>query len=1066
MDITLFDKYCAKLKIKKNNPRVLCNMYYKYCICQKCFLFLRLHLFLYLLKNAKMVGKYSNRIVYLFCMMIFVMITPAFSQQIKDTSLTIRAEVQLKKWNQVSQLRIDSVYVLKQPKQVKIFFSKGLSFLPVREDNLKDLQKSISAILDKNLKEYKILIFSNGYEYAQLLPNYFNLTLGIDSTRLSRKVNKIKFIKKIGGIEPEKALYYNYIALWHSHGWYYESELDRWEWQRARLFGTVEDISPMAFVLPYLSPMLENAGATVFIPRERDIQISEVIIDNNFSTGKSEFILDTETSILSESEGFIWKDTLFEDENPFKMGTSLLIQTKVSGKVATYLPDIPAKGEYAVYVSYKQHYKDNSDSIIYTIHHSGGATAFLIDQSMGGGTWIYLGTFLFEKGKNLNTGSIEVSCSGDLVSLDAFKLGGGMGNIARRPSKITIPKQRSLKSTNIEKPQEKVNNANAFSWKISGKPRYMEGARYWLQYAGMPDTLVYSLNDGKNDYNDDYQSRGEWINYLKGKPNGPKDHRNLEGLNIPIDLSFAFHTDAGVTPNDSIIGTLGIYSTVRDSGLFPNGQSKLASRDLTDIIQSQVVDDIRKLYNPKWTRRSMWDHEYSEAWRPNVPSMLLELFSHQNLADAKFGLDPRFQFDVSRAIYKGMLRFQATQEGRDYVVQPLPVNYMAINEINDSEYELTWMAVEDSLEISAKPDYYKVYQRIDNHGFDEGVIVENSSFRFTIDSVNQIYSFKVTAVNDGGESFPGEVLSVGVASNSPSTVLVVNAFDRICGPAIVDNGKFAGIAWWEDEGVADKTNIAFTGQQYDFDRESSWLDDDSPGWGASYGDMEGKVIPGNTFDFCYTHGESILAAGYSFISVSDEAFISAKDLNSDKYKIVDIILGEEKTTPRYKNPLESDFKIFTKPFIAKLKQLTDSGTNLLLTGAYVGSDAEITKDSFAIKFASEVLHYKWRTNHATKNGAVSTTDYAKPYFKGNFQFNTIYAPEIYSVEAPDAIEPSGEGAITAWRYKENNTSAGTLYNGKYKTIILGFPFETIIKKEERNELMKAMLSYFSIKNQE
>ncbi len=60
--------------------------------------------------------------------------------------------------------------------------------------------------------------------------------------------------------------------------------LDRWEWQRARLFGTVEDISVMGYVLPYLTRMLENAGANVFLPRERDMQTNEVIVDNDMST--------------------------------------------------------------------------------------------------------------------------------------------------------------------------------------------------------------------------------------------------------------------------------------------------------------------------------------------------------------------------------------------------------------------------------------------------------------------------------------------------------------------------------------------------------------------------------------------------------------------------------------------------------------------------------------------------------------------------------------------------------------------------------------------------------------
>jgi hypothetical protein len=47
----------------------------------------------------------------------------------------------------------------------------------------------------------------------------------------------------------------------------------------------------MAYVVPYLAPMLENSGAVVFLPRERDIQVNEVIVDNDRSTGTSGFEL-------------------------------------------------------------------------------------------------------------------------------------------------------------------------------------------------------------------------------------------------------------------------------------------------------------------------------------------------------------------------------------------------------------------------------------------------------------------------------------------------------------------------------------------------------------------------------------------------------------------------------------------------------------------------------------------------------------------------------------------------------------------------------------------------------
>ena len=84
-------------------------------------------------------------------------------------------------------------------------------------------------------------------------------------------------------LKHSKGLNGKNILLWHSHGWYFNNNEKRWMWQRARLFQTVEDVGPMAFTIPYLIPMLENAGANVFVPRERDIQLNEVLADNDFN---------------------------------------------------------------------------------------------------------------------------------------------------------------------------------------------------------------------------------------------------------------------------------------------------------------------------------------------------------------------------------------------------------------------------------------------------------------------------------------------------------------------------------------------------------------------------------------------------------------------------------------------------------------------------------------------------------------------------------------------------------------------------------------------------------------
>ncbi|MCU4175033.1 hypothetical protein [Carboxylicivirga sp. N1Y90] len=989
----------------------------------------------------------NHRGLIAFCLLIFWGSTVIVGQSLRSLNLNKKANKRLENWQNVfyewehlGKVSIDSIKVEESIKEIDVYFSENLAYMPVRETSIDVLSASLKTKLRKKFKDYTLNVYTGAYEYSELVPNIYRDSLAICGKRtLPPKVKAGNLVQRVDDNKYSKGLSSNHLALWHSHGWYYESKLDRWEWQRARLYGTVEDIFPMTYVLPYLVPMLENAGANVFLPRERDFQKHEVIVDNDGCTGNSEFYLHSNNEPIPK-EGFAWRDTLFSGDNPFKIGNSQTLRLDEEQIVASYLPEFPVSGEYAVYVSYHQS-EENSDAVEYKVNHTGGSTSYIVDQTMGGGTWVYLGTYSFNKGIDSLQGSVEVFGM-DQVSLDAIRFGGGMGNVARRPSDKLKANEWSLAGTNAVSNDIEV-SPDDYSWKTSKRPRYMEAARYWMQYAGMPDSLVYSLNEEKNDYNDDYQSRGEWVNYLK------------DGLNIPIDLAFAFHTDAGVTPNDSIIGTLGIYSSVRDGGVFSNGQSKLANRDLCDVVQSEIVNDIRHLFNENWTRRAMWDKQYSEAWRPDVPTMLLELLSHQNLADMRYGLDPRFRFAVSRSIYKGILKFQAFQEARSYVVQPLPVDHMAI-EKHENEFVLSWHAVVDSLEPSARATRYKVYKRIGNNGFDNGTVVSDSFYRFSQPEQGEIVSFKVSALNDGGESFPSEILSMGIGEKVDEFVLVVNAFDRVAGPAKIDAKEMAGLASWKDEGVADKFNFGFTGQQYDFDRNSPWLDDDSPGWGASYGDQEGKIIPGNTFDFTAIHGDALMAAGYSFVSMSDEVFNQTKTTLS-VYKAIDIVLGEEKTTQGYKDEDKVGFKIYTPEFMSKLKHACENRIPLIMSGAHVGSDMVENMDSVAIQFTADYLHFKWRTNHAVRTGGVYSTDYAKGDFQTEFKFNTHYNPNIYKVEAPDAIEPV-EGGITAFRYGENNSSAGVLYKGKHCSLTLGFPFETIIDVKQRRELMRQIVA--------
>ncbi len=847
---------------------------------------------------------------------------------------------------------------------------------------------------------------------------------------------------------PTNGLQNRHIALWQSHGWYFEQKLDRWEWQRARLFQTVEDLYTQSYVLPFLVPMLENAGANVLIPRERDCNKQEVIIDNDgILTGNSRYseIDGKETWNQGNDVGFAHLRSVYKDfENPFNEGTYRQITSIKKGEesIAEWLPEIPETNEYAVYVSYKT-VENSTDDALYTVYHKGGTSQFRVNQQMGGGTWIYLGTFSFDKGQH-TTGKVTLSNLSDkkgrIVTADGVKIGGGMGNIARSDSSpIATPR-------------------------ISEYPRFAEASRYWMQWAGIPDS-IYSASQGEDDYSDDYKCRSLWVNYLAG---GSSVIPNQKGLNIPIDLSLGFHTDAGTTLSDSIIGTLGIYYTQMNDGLYANGAPRSLAMNLTDTIMTNIVNDIRLLYEPHWTRREMWDKSYFEA-RPEVPAMLLELLSHQNFADMRYGLDPRFRFTVSRAIYKGILKFIATQRDMEYVVQPLPVDHFSLRMLNENEIELTWQPVNDPLEPTAQAEKYIVYTRIDGGAFDNGRLVEENRFR-TVMPRGVVCSYKVVAVNKGGKSFPSEILSAGHAFNSNGTVMVINGFDRISSPAdfvapAPADTMFAGFLDEKEYGVPYIKDFSYTGSQKEFRRAIPWMDDDAAGFGDSYGNYETEVIAGNTFDYPAVHGKAILKAGYSFVSCSDES-LTPTSLN--EYKYIDLILGKERQTKMGRGgvtPLA--FKTFTPQMQEAITTYCQQGGNIFISGSYVASDlwdnTLIPSEETDRKFATEVLRYKWRVQQATKQGKVKSVSSPFTMLTGNYTYHDTLNSDCYVVEAPDAIEPASEEAYTVMRYSENNMSAGVAFSGTYKTLVLGFPFEALKTEREREEMMKQILEFFNDK---
>lgn len=147
----------------------------------------------------------------------------------------------------------------------------------------------------------------------------------------------------------------------------------------------------------------------------------------------------------------------------------------------------------------------------YLVFHKGGVTEFLVNQQIGGGTWVYLGTFEFDKGTN-DYGMVVLSNESRQKEWYA-----PMPSVWRR------------------------NGKHIARWKTSGLPRYLEGARYAAQWSGFPYS-VYSPSEGKNDYTDDINARSRIINYLSGNSvYNPKE----KGLGVPFEMTLGVHSDAG-----------------------------------------------------------------------------------------------------------------------------------------------------------------------------------------------------------------------------------------------------------------------------------------------------------------------------------------------------------------------------------------------------------------------------------------------------------------------------------------------------------------------------------------
>ncbi len=525
------------------------------------------------------------------------------------------------------------------------------------------------------------------------------------------------------------------VYLSQCHGWIWYDSLDRFSTQRGNVYDTVEDFHNPEGANQYLVAYLENAGAAVFTTKDRGMNPLSVVIDNDAPSSGGAYS-ETGDGFEDAGDGWAASSSWTYGSDPFDQGSTRRFPAS-GDAVATWVPDVPEDGWYAVYVSWDSD-AENAPDAHYRFIHPGGSIDRYYDQTVHGSTWQYSETLWLPAGPGGLTVELlsDSASTGRWLSADAVRVGGGMGDVSRHGG-------------------------------TTGRPRWEEGAILYTQYNGAPTSVYDPYSDGDGS---DPSSRSRWAAW---------EHPTGEDAVYLSWHSNAFQVDAAR-------GTV-TYTYEGSSGSAVDGSYELATN-----VQDEMIDAFRTLWESDWQDRGLNSDAFSEvnpSHNPEMPAALVELAFHDHVDDVAHLKNPQFRRDASRAMYRGIVRYFAERDGLVPVFLPEPPQDLAVVHDEDGRLEASWTAGASGAPYGDAADSYLLYTSADGRSWDKGTEVQGTSTTVSARQGETIY-LRVGAVNSGGVSFPSEVLGARRSPDGLARVLVVSAFDRLEVSTLV----------WEDVG--------------------------------------------------------------------------------------------------------------------------------------------------------------------------------------------------------------------------------------------------------------------------
>ena len=548
---------------------------------------------------------------------------------------------------------------------------------------------------------------------------------------------------------------------------------------------------------------------------------------------------------------------------------------------------------------------------------------------------------------------------------------------------------------------------------ISGFESELESGRFWIIKSmgqGMDSTL-YDLA-GYDDRSDNIGQPARMAAYMCRSNDAARWQRVYVG----------FHSNAG---DGSARGAVGLYDT-RIQSSYPTYYA--AQTNLAAALARQCNVDLRAGTNsviPSWSTRTsyLYGSTYGEIYNSSVflkmDTTINEVAYHDNSNDCTVLKSPAGREWLARATTRGLIKHLAGYYASGIVNTNAPDRPIQLKAVNSGSGAVTvsWAMPTRDAASGGLPQGFILYTSTDGQGFANPIAVPGASATnkvITNLNAGAAIFFRVCATNAGGESLDSAVAGVRVtAGGAKAGVLVVDGFTR------------------NDAGLTPTRHVT--------NRTGS----------ISYANVS-LVRPQmiNSFDYVKEHGLALAAAGQTFDYVGAALVSSALLTNYGK---VVWILGEESTVD----------ETFSSAEQTAATAYLNAGGRLLVSGAEIGWDLGRAGVSSAadVNFFTNVLHAVYSADSGA-TGQVTGT--AGGFLSGvSIAFNyTNLLPQVYAANYPDVLRV-GSGGVTAAVY--GASAAGTsgaivqYSNATYRTVVMGFPFETITNEETRATVMtKAM----------